>query len=135
MAAETVKLLIHDGKPVKDCVVTVLGLTFKENVPDLRNTRVIDIVRALREYAVNVQVHDPLVSVAEARREYGLALTPREKLKPADAVILAVAHKEFIDQGWPLITSLLQNRRGAVVDVKGRLPRAQQPAGVQLWRL
>ncbi len=135
VAAETVKLLIHDGKPVKDCVVTVLGLTFKENVPDLRNTRVIDIVRALREYAVNVQVHDPLVSVAEARREYGLALTPREKLKPADAVILAVAHKEFIDQGWPLITSLLQNRRGAVVDVKGRLPRAQQPAGVQLWRL
>jgi len=70
IAAETVKAMIHDGKSVKGCVVTVLGLTFKENVPDLRNTRVIDIVHALRDYAVEVQVHDPMVDPDEAHEEY-----------------------------------------------------------------
>ncbi|HTT08235.1 MAG TPA: nucleotide sugar dehydrogenase [Gammaproteobacteria bacterium] len=135
VAAETVKLLIHDGKPVKDCVVTVLGLTFKEDVPDLRNTRVIDIIRALQEYGIKVQIHDPLASAAEARLEYGVTLTSREKLKPADAVILAVAHKAFAGQGWPLVAGLLRSRRGVVMDVKGRLPRSRRPAGIQLWRL
>jgi UDP-N-acetyl-D-galactosamine dehydrogenase len=135
VAAETVKLLIHDGKPVKGCVVTVLGLTFKENIPDLRNTRVIDIIRALREYAVEVQVHDPLVSAAEAHQEHGIALTARERLKPADAVVFAVAHKEFAEQGWTLMTGLLRDRRGVVIDVKGKLSRGEQPPGVLLWRL
>ncbi|MGQ0658244.1 MAG: nucleotide sugar dehydrogenase [Chromatiales bacterium] len=134
VAAETVKQLINLGTNVKGSVVTVLGLTFKENVPDLRNTRVVDIVRELRDYSVEVQVHDPLVEPQEAMEEYRVEVLPRERLKPADAVVLAVAHQAFVDEGWPLLSSLMRDGRGVVVDVKGKLPRQEVPAHVSLWR-
>ena len=74
-------------------VVTVLGVTFKENVPDIRNTRVVDIVRELEDFGITVQLHDPMADGDLLQEEYGLTLTPLDKLQPADAVVLAVAHR------------------------------------------
>jgi UDP-N-acetyl-D-galactosamine dehydrogenase len=116
-------------------VATILGLTFKENVSDLRNTRVIDIVNAMRSYSFEVQVCDPLAHPDEAEREYGLKLLPFEKLKPANAVILAVAHSPFKENPWRLVTGLLRGGEGVVADARNILPRDQTPKGVILWRL
>jgi len=135
VAGELVKLLIKAGNGVKGARVTVLGLTFKEDVPDLRNTRVVDIVAELADYGIEVQIHDPLADAEEAREEYGIALTARAHLAPAQAVVFAVPHREFLDGGWPLLTDLLQDGTGIVADVKARLPRPSTPAGVTLWRL
>jgi UDP-N-acetyl-D-galactosamine dehydrogenase len=115
--------------------VTILGLSFKEDVPDIRNSKVVDIVRELEAFGIAVQVHDPLASAEEALRQYGVRLLPREALAPSDVVILAVAHRPFVAEGWPLINSLLRDGTGVVLDVKSRLPRAEQPAGIELWRL
>ncbi len=135
IASQVIKLLIHEGISVKGSTVTVLGLTFKENVPDLRNTRVIDIVNELRDYAVEVQVTDPLADPKEARREYGIDLLPEPALAPADAVVCAVPHRSYVAPGWQVVRSFLRNGRGVVVDVKAKLPRELCPAGVRLWRL
>ncbi|HLY45173.1 MAG TPA: nucleotide sugar dehydrogenase [Stellaceae bacterium] len=115
--------------------VTILGLTFKENVPDIRNSGVVGIIRELEGFGVAVQVHDPMALPEEAEREYGLRLAARKALAPAGAVILAVAHDAFVAEGWGLITGLLRNQTGIVLDVKAILPRAERPAGVELWRL
>jgi len=135
VAGQVIKRLIHAGNHVRGCRVTVLGLTFKEDVPDLRNTRVIDIVRELQDYGVLVQIHDPWADGHEAHEEYGVHLVAREQLAPAHAVVLAVAHKQYLDQGWHLITSLLDGGKGVVADVKGVLARESIPPGVTLWRL
>ena len=135
VATQTVKLMIKQGMVIKGSVVTVLGFTFKENVPDLRNTRVIDIVKALREYDVDVQIHDPYASAAEAHEEYGVELLTADKLAPADAVILAVPHAAYLDAGWNGIVAQLKNGNGIVIDVKARLDRATRPADVTHWRL
>jgi UDP-N-acetyl-D-galactosamine dehydrogenase len=135
VAGQLIKLMIRAGHPVRGSRVTILGLTFKEDVPDLRNTRVIDIVRELQEYGVEVQVHDPLADAEEAVHEYGIRLTAREDLKPGEGVVLAVAHREYLDQGWELVRSLLKDGAGAVADVKGVLDRGAVPAGIGLWRL
>lgn len=116
-------------------VVTVLGVTFKENVPDTRNSKVADIVNELQSSGVTVQVHDPMALASEAKHEYGITLMPREALKPADAVVLAVAHDEYVSEGWNLISNLLRDRNGVVFDVKGILDRASKPAAIELWRL
>jgi UDP-N-acetyl-D-glucosamine/UDP-N-acetyl-D-galactosamine dehydrogenase len=116
-------------------IVTILGLTFKEDVPDTRNSRVIDIIRELESFGLSVQVHDPLASAADARHEYGVTITELDALQPADAVILAVAHGNYIDGGWPLIQQLLHDGAGLVLDVKAKLDRKSQPAGIELWRL
>ena len=121
-----------------DCtnsVVTVLGMTFKEDVPDIRNSSVIDIVRELRRFGIRTQVHDPLALAEETLHEYNVTLTSMDALEPADAIVLAVAHQDYIDGGWPLMERLLKNRRGAVFDVKSRLDRSAQPEGIDLWRL
>jgi len=118
------------GRPV----VTVLGVTFKENVPDIRNTRAVDIVRELEEFGIAVQLHDPMADGDLLRKEYALALTPIDKMKPADAVVVAVAHKSYRDGGWPLVRKLLKPE-GFVADVPALLDRTAVPAGVTLWRL
>jgi UDP-N-acetyl-D-galactosamine dehydrogenase len=115
--------------------VTILGMTFKENVPDTRNSRVIDIVRELQEFGIAVQIADPLANAESVAQEYGLALTDLDTLQPADAVILAVAHDCYIDGGWPLIQGLLNGGNGLVLDVKMKLDRGSQPGGIELWRL
>jgi UDP-N-acetyl-D-galactosamine dehydrogenase len=116
-------------------VVTILGLTFKEDVPDTRNSRVIDIVRELESFGLEVQVHDPLANPADAEHEYGLKLTELNALRPADAVILAVAHGGYVEGGWPLMQRLLTSGSGLVFDVKMKLDRSTKPDSVELWRL
>ncbi|CAN5158770.1 nucleotide sugar dehydrogenase [soil metagenome] len=95
IAEQTVKNLIQAGFPVKGSRVTVLGLTFKENCPDLRNSKVIDVIRELQSYGVTVDVHDPVAADAEAVHEYGVHLVPWDKLTRAHAIVCAVAHKEY----------------------------------------
>jgi UDP-N-acetyl-D-galactosamine dehydrogenase len=116
-------------------IVTILGLTFKEDVPDTRNSRVVDIIRELESFGLTIQVHDPLANAADARHEYGVTITKLDELRPADAVILAVAHASYLDGGWPLVQKLLIGGTGLVLDVKMKLDRSSQPAGIELWRL
>ena len=123
---------------LRNCVnsmVTVLGMTFKEDVPDIRNSKVIDIVRELQRFGIRTQVHDPLALGAEVEHEYGVTLTAMDALQPADAVILAVAHQDYVQEGWPLMTRLLKGGKGTVLDVKRKLDRASAPEGIDLWRL
>src|SRR6202165_4869564 len=115
-------------------IVTILGLTFKEDVPDTRNSRVVDIVRELESFGLQVQMHDPLASAADARHEYGVTITELDALRPADAVILAVAHGSYLDCGWPLIQNLLVGGSGLVFAVKLKLDRGSKPGGIELWR-
>jgi UDP-N-acetyl-D-galactosamine dehydrogenase len=133
IARECVRLLLRAG--ASDATVTVLGLTFKEDVPDIRNSKVVDIVRELKSFGIKVQVHDPMALPEEASREYGIELVAADALRPADAIIFAVAHEAFVCRGWPLVTGLLKKGAGVVLDVKGRLDRPGRPAGIELWRL
>ena len=133
VARECIRHLMRNGSKSK--LVTVLGLTFKEDVPDIRNSKVVDIVHELHSFGASVQVHDPLASAADANHEYGIKLTDFDQLEPVEAVIVAVPHKPYLQSGWPLIVSLLKNSRGIVMDVKSRLDRATAPPGVELWRL
>ncbi|HYD31842.1 MAG TPA: nucleotide sugar dehydrogenase, partial [Azospirillaceae bacterium] len=135
IARETVKHILRRTADRSGLRVTVLGLTFKENVPDVRNTKVIDIVREIESFGIPVSVHDPVADASEIEREYGLCLTPLDRLPPADAVVLAVAHDVYRGAGWPRVAALLKGGRGLVTDVKGCLERGAVPPGVQLWRL
>lgn len=135
VAEQTVKKMVSLGHAIAGSTVTVLGLTFKEDCPDLRNSRVVDIIDELRQYHCTVQVHDPLASSQEAEEEYGLKLTAREDLELAQAVILAVPHKEYLDEGVEGIAPLLVEQ-AALIDVKSTLDRVQAAAmGIELWRL
>jgi UDP-N-acetyl-D-galactosamine dehydrogenase len=118
-----------------DPLVTVLGMTFKEDVPDIRNSKVIDVVRELERFGIRTQLHDPLASDADLQHEYGVTLTALDRLQPADAVILAVAHRDYLRDGWGLMQRLLRGGEGVVLDVKSRLDRASRPDGIDLWRL
>jgi UDP-N-acetyl-D-galactosamine dehydrogenase len=115
--------------------ITVLGLTFKEDVPDLRNSKVADILAELDAHGFEAQVADPMAYPDEALHEYGVTLTPMDKLKPACGVIVAVAHEPFRKLGWAGVQSLLESGRGVVADIKNILPRESKPDGVTLWRL
>jgi UDP-N-acetyl-D-galactosamine dehydrogenase len=131
VARECLRRLLKRGTPTPR--VTVLGLTFKENVVDVRNSQVFDIIRELQSFGVPVQVNDPLADNAAALKEYGLTL--QNDPEPADAVVLAVAHEAYRNAGWPLIMRLLKNGRGLVMDVKGALDPLKKPAGIEVWRL
>jgi UDP-N-acetyl-D-glucosamine/UDP-N-acetyl-D-galactosamine dehydrogenase len=133
IAHECLRGLLRNG--YRPELVTVLGLTFKEDVPDIRNSKAVDIVRELESFGMKVQVHDPMALPDEAAHEYDIELVAEDALAPADAVVLAVAHQPFLAAGWPLITRLLKNGRGIVMDVKAKLERAEKPAGVELRRL
>ena len=128
--ARSIMRRARNGRPL----VTVLGVTFKENVPDIRNTRVIDIVRELEDFGIGVQLHDPMADGDLLRQEYNLPLTALEALEPADAIVLAVAHRPYREGGWPLVKGLLKPG-GFVADVPALLDRASAPDGVTLWRL
>ena len=135
IAGQTVKALVRGDFGAHGAVVTILGFTFKEDVPDLRNTRVVDIVRELEDYGLTVQVHDPCADPEEASREYGVDIVAGDALHPADAVIVAVPHAAFTQRGWPGVTALLRETRGIVIDVKGVLDRGSRPGGIELLRL
>ena len=135
VAEQTVKHMIAAGSAVRGAHAIVLGLTFKENCPDLRNSRVIDVIRELESYGVVVHVHDPVADPAEARHEYGVELVPFDTLPKAAAIVAAVAHKEFRDR--PLddfVAKLLPG--GVYADVKCQADAAALRArGVTVWRL
>ena len=133
VAKECVRGLLR--RKVTGGVVTILGLTFKEDVPDTRNSRVVDIVRELESFGLQVQIHDPLANPADAKHEYGLTITASDALRPADAVILAVAHDSYVRGSWSMIQNLLIGGSGLVFDVKMKLDRSTKPAGIELWRL
>lgn len=133
VARECIRGLLR--RKTSNGVVTVLGLTFKEDVPDTRNSRVIDIVRELEAFGLTVQVHDPLADAGDAKHEYGVTLTELSDLRPADAIVFAVAHREYVDGGWPLVQKLLNGGSGMVLDVKMRLDRSSKPSDIELWRL
>ncbi|MFC6040246.1 nucleotide sugar dehydrogenase [Paenisporosarcina macmurdoensis] len=135
IANTLVKKLIRKGIAVQGSTVTVLGLTFKENVPDLRNSKVIDVIRELEEYGMNVQVTDAEAESYEAVREYNVELYSIEDLKPADAVVFAVPHQEYATEGWNLIGRILKDKSGVVVDIKSALPKESTPESIELWRL
>ena len=135
VAEKTVKEMILAGHSVLKNTVTVLGLAFKENCPDTRNTRVIDIVAALREFGLVVQVCDPQADADEAKHEYGVDLVARADLKPAAAVVAAVAHDEFRAMTLADVKALM-GPNPVLIDVKN-LFGAHEPAehGVRYWRL
>ena len=120
VASEVVKLMISKGSCVKGSRVLVLGMTFKENCPDIRNTRVVDIVRELEEYGVTVEIYDPWADPDEIMHEYGLTCFNELNGHVYDAVVLAVAHQQFQDHD---IRTLLSGEHGVIYDVKGVLER------------
>jgi UDP-N-acetyl-D-galactosamine dehydrogenase len=135
VAQRAIREMIHAGHNILGNTVTVLGLTFKENCPDLRNSKVIDIINELRDYGIQVQVCDPLADPDEATHEYGVRLTPVADLKPAAAVIAAVAHRQFLE--WPPEAICRQMGDNPVlIDVKGMFDQqAMTAAGIRVWRL
>ncbi|MDE2315957.1 MAG: nucleotide sugar dehydrogenase [Xanthomonadaceae bacterium] len=123
VAAEVVRLMISKGQTIRGSRVLVLGLTFKENCPDLRNTRVVDLVREFASLGARVDVHDPWADTAETKAEYGLDLLPQwPDAGVYDAVVLAVAHRQFREREVGAVRALA-NARGVVYDIKGVLPR------------
>jgi UDP-N-acetyl-D-glucosamine/UDP-N-acetyl-D-galactosamine dehydrogenase len=135
VAEKTVKSMIEAGFHVKGSKVNVIGLTFKENCPDLRNSKVADIVHELRSYGVEVHVHDPVADAQEAFHEYGIELEEWDDLPKADAFIAAVAHKEVLERGLPEIGDKL-TEGGCFVDVKAQFnPQQIREAGYCVWRL
>ena len=135
IAEQTIKNMIASGSPVKGATVNVLGLSFKENCADLRNSRVIDIVRELESYGVRVCISDPLADAGLAKHEYGVDLMPWDDLPQAQALVLAVAHEAYAAlTPTQIATKLVPG--AVVVDVKSVLNRqAVQAAGFRLWRL
>jgi UDP-N-acetyl-D-glucosamine/UDP-N-acetyl-D-galactosamine dehydrogenase len=135
VAEQTVKQMIRSGFPVKAAKVNVLGLTFKENCPDLRNSRVIDVINELRSYGADVHVHDPVADAAEAVHEYGITLTPWERLPRAHAIVVAVAHRQFNARPVDDFVAMLEPG-GLFVDVKCQADAASlRERGVSVWRL
>ncbi len=135
IAEQTIKKMIQNGHSVKGADVIVLGLTFKENCPDLRNSKVIDVIRELASYGARVHVHDPVAQVHEALHEYGVQLKGIHELPRAAAIVAAVAHHEFRSLGPENIAAMLQPN-GIYVDVKCQADAAALTAlGLHVWRL
>ena len=131
VAAKTIKLLIERGVAVRGARVAVLGIAFKPNVPDLRNSRVPDIVRELEEFGVDVRVHDPLVEAEDVEHEYGITLYPRDQLTELSAVVLAVPHEVLV----PVAIELTRNEASLLIDVMWGVEPSTLGDGVRYWRL
>jgi UDP-N-acetyl-D-galactosamine dehydrogenase len=134
IAQRLVKLLIAAERPVKGARIGIVGITFKEDVPDLRNSRVPDIVAELREFGIAAMVTDPLADPAEAEREYGIVLVPREALVELDGLILAVPHRVLGEAGWDTLFASL-GPGSVLVDVKSALARNAIPPHLHYWSL
>lgn len=135
IAEQTVKHIIKGGGQVRHARVNVLGLTFKENCADIRNTKVISIVHELESFGVEVFLHDPMADSNEAKHEYSMALIPWEELPQADAIVLAVAHNEYTQMNLKkLLSKVIQG--GSFIDVKAKFDRsALEAEGCRVWRL
>lgn len=138
VAQELVKKMIHADVKVKDAAVLVLGLTFKGNCPDTRNTKVIDILNELGSYEIHTSVYDPVADKAEAKREYGIDLVPKAELKDFDAVLVAVDHDDFKEYSVEDIKAMYsdKNKNKILFDVKGIYDKDEfEKAGFNYWRL
>src|SRR5467141_468668 len=135
IAEQTIKQIIRNSNPVKGAKIIVLGLTFKENVPDLRNSHVIDVINELKSYGVQVFVHDPVPDPAAARHEYGLELISWEELPIAEAMVVAVAHSRFRNMSTETLARKIV-KSGSFIDVKSQFDRkVLAAAGLCVWRL
>ena len=135
IAEQTIKQMIAAGSSIKGAKVNVLGLTFKENCGDLRNSKVIDIIHELQSYGVEVHVADPQADAEEAMHEYGVKLQRYDDLPRADAIVAAVAHREFAEIGVAGLLDKLVNG-GAFMDVKAAFDAVvMKKAGYSVWRL
>ena len=136
IAEQTMKRLSQLARPVNDLKVAVLGLTFKENVPDLRNSKVPDIIQELREYGVQVLVHDPIAQPEEAVAEYGIHLQQWNDLKNVDGLIVAVAHRAYAKMSLQELLKPLRNQQeGVLIDVKSLLDRTKISPSLKYWSL
>jgi UDP-N-acetyl-D-galactosamine dehydrogenase len=135
VAQKTVKLMIGAGQSIKGARVGILGLTFKENCPDLRNSKVADIITELASFGVTVLVHDPLADPSTAKEHYGVDLVPLSEMQGLGAVIIAVAHETY--RAMPALDfGAMLEKDGYVVDVKAMLDKtAATNAGLRIWRL
>jgi UDP-N-acetyl-D-galactosamine dehydrogenase len=135
IAEQTIKQMIQGGSPIKGAKVNVLGITFKEDVPDVRNSKVMDLIAELRAYGVEVFLHDPVADAAEAMQEYGVNLLTWDELPQADALVLAVAHDASLSRATPALVAKVKTG-GCVIDVKAKLDGAAlETAGLRVWRL
>ena len=134
-----IKSLIKADVPVKDSKVAILGFTFKENCPDTRNTRIIDIVDELKEYGINPMIADPEADAEEAKHEYGLVFDSLEDLKDMDAIVIAVGHDQFLNLSQEDLNGMFKigsNDNKVLLDIKGVLNRKEyEEAGYKYWRL
>lgn len=137
IAEKCVKKMIAQEIPIKNATVAVLGLTFKENCPDIRNTKVYDIISELKEYGINVLVTDPLADKEEAKKEYDVNLVELDNIKEVDAVIIAVSHKEYTNLSLDKIKSLYKNthNKKVLIDVKAIINKEEAQADFDIWRL
>ncbi|ETR71976.1 MAG: UDP-N-acetyl-D-galactosamine dehydrogenase [Candidatus Magnetoglobus multicellularis str. Araruama] len=136
IAERTVKMIIATGKPVMGAKVAVLGLTFKEDVPDLRNTKVIDIINELKEYGLHVHVHDPYAEPSEAFTYLNLSLTKLDDITGVNAVIIAVKHRHYFEMGLERISQMCISDYPLIVDVKNAFaPNLAQKLGIMYWCL
>jgi UDP-N-acetyl-D-galactosamine dehydrogenase len=135
IAQRTIKEMIQAGHHILGCTVTVFGLTFKENCPDLRNSKVIDIIKELQDYGVRIQIQDSLADPDEAKHEYGVILTPMNQLQPSSALIFAVAHDEYKQITMGQIKKMM-GVNPVLIDVKHLFnPSGVKAAGIRFWRL
>ncbi|NLC95407.1 MAG: nucleotide sugar dehydrogenase [Bacilli bacterium] len=137
IAEKCVKKMIAQEIPIKNATVAVLGLTFKENCPDIRNSKVYDIISELKEYGINVLVTDPLADKEEAKKEYDVNLVELDNIKEVDAVIIAVSHKEYTNLSLDKIKSLYKNthNKKVLIDVKAIINKEEAQADFDIWRL
>ena len=136
VAENCVKMLIKADKAVKGAKVAILGFTFKENCPDTRNTKVIDIVNELKEYGIDPIIADPQADAEEARKLYGVEFVDMDSIKDMDAVVLAVAHREFSAISVERMNDFLGTEKRVLLDIKGLVDRKEfEGAGYHYWRL
>ena len=136
IAEKTVKTMLKAGSPILGASVNVLGLTFKENCADLRNSRVVDVISELHDYGCKVSVHDPLADPAEAEREYGIRLCTWEAMPRADALVVCVAHESYLNMRFEEILQKVKLPGGAFIDVKSAFDiDMAKRTGLIAWRL
>ena len=126
VASEVVKLMISKDIPIKNASILVLGITFKENCPDVRNTKAVDVISALKGYGVNVTIFDPWANKEEVKKEYQLESTQEKPSGSFDGVVLTVAHKEFLALDFNSII----NKKHIIYDVKNILPASIKDGGL-----
>lgn len=135
VADAAIKQMILAGKAVKTCRVAILGLTFKENCPDIRNSKIVGIIARLKEYGISPIVADPRADADDAMREYGVSLTPVSEIRDADCIILAVAHDEFKALTFDEIDALFGGGECVLIDVKSVLDKREAQRRWRYWRL